>query len=135
MEGKSNFWDTLKYDFSTSFDSTICETDTYQFEWVDMPPCSFRDHSPSDDITEASEETVFRNSDLKPNAKLPIPRIQSSGIRDRKNRASRACESCREHKAKCSGEHPTCQRCEWGGIECRYGDRKRERTEKFVSKL
>ncbi|CAK5274375.1 unnamed protein product [Mycena citricolor] len=35
-------------------------------------------------------------------------------------RTSQACEKCRIRKAKCSGERPTCGRCEARGLKCEY---------------
>ncbi|KAJ6096118.1 C6 transcription factor [Penicillium sp. IBT 16267x] len=61
------------------------------------------------------------------NAKVPIPRISTPGNFKASGRVSKACESCRGLKAKCSGHQPTCHRCLQAGIKCSYGDRKRER--------
>ncbi|KAI6044571.1 hypothetical protein EDC04DRAFT_2935981 [Pisolithus marmoratus] len=35
-------------------------------------------------------------------------------------RTAQACEKCRVRKAKCSGEHPACQRCLLRGLACVY---------------
>ncbi|KAG6336217.1 hypothetical protein ID866_2868 [Astraeus odoratus] len=35
-------------------------------------------------------------------------------------RTAQACEKCRKRKAKCSGEHPACQRCILRGLVCIY---------------
>ncbi|KAI6121247.1 hypothetical protein F5141DRAFT_1088908 [Pisolithus sp. B1] len=35
-------------------------------------------------------------------------------------RTAQACEKCRVRKAKCSGEHPACQRCLLRGLACIY---------------
>ncbi|KAI6169640.1 hypothetical protein EDD17DRAFT_22180 [Pisolithus thermaeus] len=35
-------------------------------------------------------------------------------------RTAQACEKCRVRKAKCSGEHPACQRCLLRGLVCIY---------------
>ncbi|KAK7467522.1 hypothetical protein VKT23_004575 [Stygiomarasmius scandens] len=40
-----------------------------------------------------------------------------------RTRTALACEKCRERKTKCSGEHPTCQRCKARGLICVYGIR------------
>lgn len=66
------------------------------------------------------------------NAKVPIPRTASASNWTSSGRVSRACENCREQKAKCSGHHPTCQRCQEAGVQCSYGDRKREKMAKCV---
>ncbi|PVI02044.1 hypothetical protein DM02DRAFT_317477 [Periconia macrospinosa] len=35
-----------------------------------------------------------------------------------------ACDECRTRKLKCSGQHPTCSRCERENINCRYSPQK-----------
>ncbi|KAI0249450.1 hypothetical protein BJV78DRAFT_1227413 [Lactifluus subvellereus] len=42
-------------------------------------------------------------------------------------RTAQACEKCRARKAKCSGEHPTCQRCLARGLDCVYASERRMR--------
>lgn len=66
------------------------------------------------------------------NAKVPIPRSAHPSNWTGSGRVSRACENCREQKAKCSGHHPACQRCQDTGVRCSYGDRKREKILKCV---
>lgn len=67
------------------------------------------------------------------NAKVPIPRsVYPSSHSTSSGRVSKACESCRDQKAKCSGHRPTCQRCQDNGTRCSYGDRKREKLLKCV---
>ncbi|KAH1373408.1 hypothetical protein KXV82_005558 [Aspergillus fumigatus] len=61
------------------------------------------------------------------NSKVAIPRSANPSSWTSSGRVSRACENCREQKAKCSGHRPTCQRCQESGIRCSYGDRKREK--------
>ncbi|KAJ5647975.1 hypothetical protein N7490_004347, partial [Penicillium lividum] len=60
--------------------------------------------------------------------KVPIPRISNSGITKVRHRLSRACEACREQRAKYNGHQPAYDRCVQFGSECSYSDRKRERT-------
>ena len=67
------------------------------------------------------------------NLKVPIPRSAQTIPWTSMGRTSRACENCREQKAKCSGHHPTCNRCKDAGIRCSYGDRKREKILKWVN--
>ncbi|GES64396.1 C6 transcription factor [Aspergillus terreus] len=69
------------------------------------------------------------------NSKVPIPRSAQPNNWTSSGRVSRACENCREQKAKCSGHRPTCQRCQEAGISCSYGDRKREKVAKQLSDL
>ncbi|KAG9219869.1 hypothetical protein CCMSSC00406_0009616 [Pleurotus cornucopiae] len=42
-------------------------------------------------------------------------------------RTAQACEKCRTRKAKCSGEHPACQRCITRGLVCEYAKEGRVR--------
>ncbi|KZT68493.1 hypothetical protein DAEQUDRAFT_653968, partial [Daedalea quercina L-15889] len=42
-------------------------------------------------------------------------------------RTAQACEKCRTRKAKCSGEHPSCQRCRSRGLLCEYAPERRMR--------
>ncbi|KAL6233679.1 hypothetical protein BDW75DRAFT_251898 [Aspergillus navahoensis] len=69
------------------------------------------------------------------NSKVAIPRSVSSTAVPTRGRVSRACESCREQKVKCSGQRPSCQRCQESGIQCSYGDRKREKLARRLSDL
>lgn len=67
-------------------------------------------------------------------AKVAIPRATNLSEQSNVNkRVGHACESCREQKTKCSGDRPTCQRCQDLGLTCLYGDRKRERTAKSLT--
>ncbi|KAI9926700.1 hypothetical protein MW887_003793 [Aspergillus wentii] len=68
-------------------------------------------------------------------SKVPIPRSANSSQWTSSGRVSRACENCREQKAKCSGHRPSCQRCLDTGARCSYGDRKREKTAKEITDL
>lgn len=72
------------------------------------------------------------NASRSLNAKVPIPRASTPSIAKAHSRVSRACEACREQKAKCSGHQPTCHRCAQSGAKCSYGDRKREKITKCV---
>ncbi|KAF8344969.1 hypothetical protein F5887DRAFT_968783 [Amanita rubescens] len=42
-------------------------------------------------------------------------------------RTAQACEKCRTRKAKCSGEHPSCKRCQNRGLVCEYAKEGRVR--------
>jgi hypothetical protein len=67
-------------------------------------------------------------------AKVAIPRAPNLSEQSNINkRVGHACESCRDQKTKCSGDRPTCQRCQDLGLTCLYGDRKRERTVKSLT--
>ncbi|CAG7920829.1 unnamed protein product [Penicillium olsonii] len=69
------------------------------------------------------------------NAKVAIPRNTPSSSSIVSGRVSRACENCRKQKAKCSGHHPVCVRCQEAGVQCSYGDRKKEKMEKQLNDL
>ncbi|KAI4522916.1 hypothetical protein K525DRAFT_283259 [Schizophyllum commune Loenen D] len=42
-------------------------------------------------------------------------------------RTAQACEKCRVRKAKCSGDHPSCKRCQARGLACEYAKEGRTR--------
>ncbi|KAI0832686.1 hypothetical protein BC628DRAFT_1414955 [Trametes gibbosa] len=42
-------------------------------------------------------------------------------------RTAQACEKCRVRKAKCSGDHPICQRCLSRGLQCEYAPERKMR--------
>ncbi|VDC05838.1 unnamed protein product [Peniophora sp. CBMAI 1063] len=56
--------------------------------------------------------------------KLPGPEGDCIFLRSptpiKNQRTSEACKKCRERKAKCSGEHPSCARCATRGFTCEY---------------
>jgi hypothetical protein len=54
-----------------------------------------------------------------PNTKVEIPRLRS-GIAKSNRRVPRACHFCRLRKWKCTGDTPTCQKCQELGLECEY---------------
>ncbi|KAL4896221.1 fungal-specific transcription factor domain-containing protein [Aspergillus ambiguus] len=83
----------------------------------------------------AGTSRVNNASEWSMNSKVPIPRSAQPSSWTSSGRVSRACENCREQKAKCSGHRPTCQRCQEAGIRCSYGDRKREKVAKQLSDL
>jgi hypothetical protein len=65
-------------------------------------------------------------------AKVPISRLAHHSNCIGSGRVSRACENCREQKAKCSGHRPSCHRCHKARVKCLYGYRKREKILKCV---
>ncbi|PYH87932.1 C6 transcription factor [Aspergillus ellipticus CBS 707.79] len=98
------------------------------------PPASYESLPPS--VAEPPAAGSSRVSeDRNLNSKVAIPRSVSSGNWTSSGRVSRACENCREQKAKCTGHRPSCQRCQEAGIRCSYGDRKREKMAKQLSDL
>ncbi|KZV66276.1 hypothetical protein PENSPDRAFT_689149 [Peniophora sp. CONT] len=62
--------------------------------------------------------------------KLPGPEGDCIFLRSptpvKNQRTSEACKKCRERKAKCSGEHPTCGRCAARGFACEYASAEHE---------
>ncbi|KAG8221715.1 hypothetical protein J3R82DRAFT_2003 [Butyriboletus roseoflavus] len=45
-------------------------------------------------------------------------------------RTAQACDKCRVRKAKCSGDHPVCERCHIRGLICHYAPERRIRQTK-----
>lgn len=64
-----------------------------------------------------------------------VERHRGNKVADRSIRVSHACELCREKRARCNGERPTCQRCAKLGVECQYGLAKNDRRRKEVEDL
>ncbi|PWY82177.1 C6 transcription factor [Aspergillus heteromorphus CBS 117.55] len=101
------------------------------------PPVSHESLPPSTaaDPPAAGNSKVSVSEDRSLNSKVAIPRSVKSGNWSTSGRVSRACENCRDQKAKCTGHRPSCQRCQEAGIRCSYGDRKREKMAKQLSDL
>ncbi|GAD96257.1 fungal specific transcription factor [Paecilomyces variotii No. 5] len=69
-------------------------------------------------------------------AKVAIPRMSTYGpVLQRRRRASRACEQCRQRKIKCNAEHPSCRQCLDLSLECEYSEGKRAREQKQLESL
>ncbi|PYH49250.1 putative C6 transcription factor [Aspergillus saccharolyticus JOP 1030-1] len=101
------------------------------------PPQPFAGPGPYEQVFSGfSENSSAGSQGLQYDAsgKIRISRVTSAAWTT-SGRVSRACENCREQKAKCSGHRPTCQRCEEAGIPCSYGDRKREKVAKKINDL
>lgn len=84
------------------------------------------------DVHDIHEIHDYPSSD-RVNAKVAIPRNAQPSSWTSSGRVSRACENCREQKAKCSGHRPTCHRCLDSRVPCSYGDRKKEKMVKLVT--
>ncbi|KAF8846750.1 hypothetical protein BDZ45DRAFT_755662 [Acephala macrosclerotiorum] len=74
-----------------------------------------------------------------PVGKVAIPALRPPPTTEaiqgsKKGRTSHACEYCRKAKAGCTGGQP-CMRCKNADVECVYGDGKRDRERKKLSKL
>ncbi|KAL3467401.1 fungal-specific transcription factor domain-containing protein [Aspergillus heterothallicus] len=112
------------------------------YGWVApaFPQPSFPPQAPTSEATTNNTE-IAANPSTAPaqerpmNSKVAIPRSASSNTVPNRGRVSRACESCRDQKVKCSGQRPTCQRCQESGTQCSYGDRKREKMARRLSDL
>ncbi|KAI1832370.1 transcriptional regulator family: Fungal Specific TF [Penicillium roqueforti] len=114
------------------------EASSFTYDWV-VPgfsrplPVEFSANtdliSPSEDLV----SSITRESSIK--TKIQIPRSAQAATWTSAGRTSRACENCREQKAKCSGHHPTCKRCEDAGIRCFYSDRKKDKVLKELDSL
>ncbi|KAL4980858.1 fungal-specific transcription factor domain-containing protein [Aspergillus desertorum] len=110
------------------------------YGWVapGLSQASFLPQGPSEAISNQPElpnASVVVPPEHSLNSKVAIPRSISSTVVPTRGRVSRACESCREQKVKCSGQRPSCQRCQESGIQCSYGDRKREKLARQLSDL
>lgn len=66
--------------------------------------------------------------------KVQIPRVAAQVSQNTTARTTRACESCRQQKSKCSGQYP-CQQCERLSLQCLYGETKRQKTEREFKEL
>ncbi|KAI9045038.1 putative C6 transcription factor [Aspergillus affinis] len=97
------------------------------------PPSNYDVISGPSEPSPNASRVVFEDGSL--NKKVQIPRSANSSTWTTSGRVSRACENCREQKAKCSGHRPTCQRCQESGLQCSYGDRKREKMAKQLNDL
>lgn len=70
--------------------------------------------------------------------KMAIPRLAegletfSTPGRFHRRHVSRACESCRQRKTKCTGDKSGCRNCREAGIICCYTDGKREKSKRWV---
>ncbi|KAJ5286720.1 hypothetical protein N7478_002406 [Penicillium angulare] len=117
--------------------SNVAENEYAPFNYDWSVPGPFPSGLPfSTGLVQGSEDLPGPSAgERSTNAKVAIPRSAQSVSWTSTGRTSRACENCREQKAKCSGHHPTCNRCKDAGIRCSYGDRKREKMIKQVNNL
>ncbi|TVY13346.1 putative transcriptional regulatory protein [Lachnellula arida] len=75
-----------------------------------------------------------------PLGKVAIPalkqsrRNESASTAFKRGRTAHACDNCRKSKSGCTGELP-CLKCRNAGIHCVYGDGKRDKDRKRLSKL
>jgi hypothetical protein len=95
-------------------------------------PSSFGFSANTDPIPGACEDSLTPNLGGSMN-KVAIPRTSRRENWARRSRVNRACQKCQDQKAKCSGHHPSCHRCQdAAGVPCSYSDRKRERILKCL---
>ncbi|KAJ5533205.1 hypothetical protein N7494_009757 [Penicillium frequentans] len=114
------------------------EASSFTYDWVvpGFPQPLPVEFSANTELISPREDLVGSNSgELSINAKVQIPRSAQAATWTSTGRTSRACENCREQKAKCSGHHPTCNRCEDSGIRCSYSDRKKDKIMKEIDDL
>ncbi|KAL4917515.1 fungal-specific transcription factor domain-containing protein [Aspergillus aurantiobrunneus] len=127
------------FPFSSSNPSSQIPENEPAYGWV--APVFLQPSFPSQTAPEAtsSQSEIPTNAAAPPehslNSKVAIPRSGTSTAAPSRGRVSRACENCRDQKVKCSGQRPTCQRCQESGIQCSYGDRKREKMARRLSDL
>lgn len=107
------------------------ETDSalFNYDWITPPLTQSAAFDFSGDPLPERDDLVTSD---RPNTKVAIPRIANASTWASSSRVSRACENCREQKAKCSGHRPACHRCKEADVRCSYGDRKREKMAKWV---
>ncbi|KAJ5220868.1 uncharacterized protein N7469_009755 [Penicillium citrinum] len=101
-------------------------------EYTQPPP--FR-HLTNTKPIPSTDDRLIPNPERSLNPKVPIPRSAYPRNFIVSRRVSKACENCREQKAKCTGNRPTCQRCQDAGIRCFYGDGKGEKMLKELKTL
>ena len=104
----------------------------FNFDWAPECPQPSPLELNTETIRDARDYPSFNTSD-RVNAKVAIPRNAHTSSWTSSGRVSRACENCREQKAKCSGHRPVCHRCLDTGVPCSYGDRKREKMVKSLT--
>ncbi|KAI0668779.1 hypothetical protein C8Q78DRAFT_1194535 [Trametes maxima] len=57
----------------------------------------------------------------------PSTGVFQRSVENPRLRTAQACEKCRIRKAKCSGDHPACQRCISRGLQCEYAPERKMR--------
>ncbi|KAJ6004971.1 transcriptional regulator family: Fungal Specific TF [Penicillium herquei] len=82
--------------------------------------------SSNDTRTAAAPQPSATALPAPPAGKVAIPRANSTIIQGGRRRVSRACESCRMRKSKCSGQKPACRQCRELSIRCIYPSSARE---------
>ncbi|OJK04526.1 hypothetical protein ASPACDRAFT_1877814 [Aspergillus aculeatus ATCC 16872] len=78
--------------------------------------------------------------DLSGIRKMAIPRLAEGkeavhSARSHRRHVSRACESCRQRKTKCTGDKSGCRNCRDAGMICCYTDGKREKSKRQMAGL
>ncbi|RAH79060.1 hypothetical protein BO86DRAFT_319463 [Aspergillus japonicus CBS 114.51] len=78
--------------------------------------------------------------DLSGIRKMAIPRLAEGkeavhSARSHRRHVSRACESCRQRKTKCTGDKSGCRNCRDAGMICCYTDGKREKSKRQMASL
>lgn len=82
--------------------------------------------------------SAHRAEHILTSRKMAIPRLAegletfSTPGRFHRRHVSRACESCRQRKTKCTGDKSGCRNCREAGIICCYTDGKREKSKRCV---
>lgn len=106
---------------------------TYPFLYLQFPNLT-------EDLKGNASQAVsaHRVEHILTSRKLAIPRLAegletfSTPGRFHRRHVSRACESCRQRKTKCTGDKSGCRNCREAGIICCYTDGKREKSKRCV---
>ncbi|CAG8417436.1 unnamed protein product [Penicillium salamii] len=60
---------------------------------------------------------------------IPAVRMSLSDSRAARQRATAACDFCRQRKRRCNGQRPTCSNCQAANVECVYLDLEQRRLD------
>jgi hypothetical protein len=93
----------------------------------------------SQETPQASPQTVSPGSLFSAECRAPLSRSFTgeryySSETNHRSHCSRACDSCRNRKIKCSGEYSGCGKCNATNGICTYSDGKREINKSFSYK-
>lgn len=133
----SNFYHHLPFPYASYTSSSDPPGNDPTFSDCTVPNITEQASGPQANFettpTVAESQPPANQGERSLNTKVAIPRkpgTASSRNWSSSGRVRQACKNCRQRRAKCSGHHPTCQRCQEMGIRCSYSDRKKEKVAK-----